>query len=126
MKILVVDDNRDNADSLAILLEMDGHETALAYDGEEAVQATQRLEPDVVLLDIALPKLSGYEVCRFIRQQSWGERALVIALTGWGREPEGDESDASARFDAHVMKPAAFEELSAIIRKLSDLRDAGE
>ncbi len=83
-RVLIVDDNQDGAESLAMLLELHGHETFKAYDGVEAVDAAGRLRPDAVLLDIGLPRLNGYEVCRRIREQPWGKKMLLVALTGWG------------------------------------------
>ena len=86
LRILIVDDNRDAADMLAMLLQFNGHETHLAYDGVEAVEATTTLRPDVILLDIGLPRMSGYEAARKIReQQEEPGRPLLVALTGWGR-----------------------------------------
>lgn len=85
-RILLVDDNRDAAQSLAELLEGDGHETDIASDGLEALQAAaERIRPDLVLLDIGLPKLNGYEVCRRIREHTWGKNMTLVALTGGGR-----------------------------------------
>jgi CheY-like chemotaxis protein len=116
-RILVVDDNRDAADSLVMMLRMMGHETATAYDGIEAVQAAAAFRPDVVLLDIGLPKMNGYEAARHIRKQPWGSGMALIALTGWGQE--GDKRRAlEAGFDHHLTKPVevvALERLIAII-----------
>ena len=83
-----MDDNEDGAASLAMLLELDGHETHTAHDGIAALEAAERLRPDAVLLDIGLPGLNGYEVCRRIRQQPWGTGSVVVALTGWGQEED--------------------------------------
>ena len=83
-RILVVDDNRDAATSLAELLQLSGHEAEIAHDGLEALQMAQNLRPDVVLLDIGLPKLNGFEVARKIRQETWGKNMMLVALTGWG------------------------------------------
>jgi PAS domain S-box-containing protein len=85
-RILVVDDNRDAATSLAMLLEIGGHETFTAHDGAAAFEAAERHRPEVALLDIGLPILSGYEVCRRIREQPWGREMMLIALTGWGQD----------------------------------------
>ena len=81
-----MDDNRDSADSLSMLLEIMGNEVRTAYDGEQAVEAAEAMRPEVVLLDIGMPKLDGYEVCRRIREQPWGRDVLLIALTGWGQK----------------------------------------
>ena len=103
-RILVVDDNRDAATSLAELLQFSGHETHVAYDGLEAVQMAQRLRPDVVLLDIGLPKLNGFEVAHKIRQQPWGKHMVLVALTGWGQDEDRRKS-SEAGFNAHLVKP---------------------
>lgn len=103
-RILVVDDNRDAAHSLALLLQLRGHETQTAFDGFEAVEAAARFEPDVVLLDIGLPKLDGYGACVRIREQAGKRRVVMIALTGWGQD-EDRERSARAGFDAHLIKP---------------------
>src|SRR5687768_9385127 len=86
-RILVVDDNRDAADSLEVLLRAYGHEVTVAYDGLEAVEAARTFRPDIALLDIGLPKLNGFDVARRIRA-SQGERVLLIAVTGWGQDED--------------------------------------
>jgi DNA-binding response OmpR family regulator len=113
----VVDDSRDAADSLALMLQMMGHETRTAYDGLEAVQAAATFRPEVVLLDIGLPRMNGYEVARHVRQQRWGAGMALIALTGWGQD-EDKRRALEAGFDHHLTKPvdaAALEELLARI-----------
>ena len=104
-RILVVDDNRDAATSLAELLKLTGYETRIAHDGLEAVQAAQSFRPDVVLVDIGLPKLNGFEAARMIRQQPWGKDMMLVALTGWGQE-EDRRMSSEAGFDTHLVKPA--------------------
>jgi PAS domain S-box-containing protein len=114
-RILVVDDNEDSADSLSTLLELMGHDTRTAYDGLEAVATATAFRPDVMLLDIGLPKLNGYDACRRIREQPWGESVVIIALTGWGQEEDKCRSK-EAGFNFHMVKPvdpAAFEKLLA-------------
>jgi CheY-like chemotaxis protein/nitrogen-specific signal transduction histidine kinase len=103
-RILIVDDNEDAAESLALLLAAAGHETHVAHDGVAAVEAAERLRPDAVLLDIGLPKLSGYEACRRIRQQPWARDILLVALTGWGQVDDRRKSE-EAGFDDHLVKP---------------------
>jgi PAS domain S-box-containing protein len=103
-RILIVDDNRDSADSLAMYLKIKGHDTSTAYDGEQALQSAETIRPDVVLLDIGMPRLDGYEVCRRMRQQPWGSSTLVVALTGWGQE-EDQRRTEEAGFDRHMVKP---------------------
>jgi CheY-like chemotaxis protein len=101
---LIVDDNTDGADLLAALLERMGNEVHVAYDGEQAVAAEAEFRPDVVLLDLGLPKLNGYEACRRIREQSVGRRVLMIAQTGWG-QVEDRQRTREAGFDHHMVKP---------------------
>jgi CheY-like chemotaxis protein len=103
-RILVVDDNRDAATSLAMLLELSGNKTETAYDGLAAIDAAARFEPDVVLLDIGLPGLNGYEVARRMRLEPWGKPVKLVAVTGWGH-PEDRERAIAAGFDAHLLKP---------------------
>jgi PAS domain S-box-containing protein len=103
-RILIVDDNEDSALSLAMLLSMTGHQTYTAHDGCEAVQAAERFRPEIMLLDIGLPKMNGYDVCRTIRGQPWGEGIVIVALTGWGQEEDRRKSHA-AGFDGHLVKP---------------------
>ena len=103
-RILVVDDNRDAATSLAQLLQLCGHETHIAHDGLQAVQIAQSFRPDVVLLDIGLPKLNGFEVAQKIRQQAWGRDMVLVALTGWGQDEDRRKS-SEAGFNAHLVKP---------------------
>ena len=109
-RVLIVDDNEDGAMSLAGILELSGHSTQTTHDGEEAVRVAERFRPDVVLLDIGLPKLNGYETCRRIREQPWGKDMLLVAVTGWGAESYRQRS-REAGFDTHVVKPVNSEEL---------------
>jgi PAS domain S-box-containing protein len=116
-RILVVDDLRDAADSLATMLRLMGHDSRTAYDGLEAVQMAAAFQPNVVLLDIGLPKMSGYEAARRIRDEPWGGNVALVALTGWGQE-EDKRRSLEAGFDHHLMKPvepAALEKLLAAI-----------
>ena len=112
-RILVADDNVDAADSLALMLRMMGHEVQTAHNGKQAVEAAESFRPGVILLDIGMPKLNGYEACRSIREQSWGNDAFLIALTGWGQNEDKVRSQ-EAGFDYHLVKPvepAALEKL---------------
>jgi CheY-like chemotaxis protein len=117
-RILVVDDNRDAAVTLAMMLRIMGHDTQTAHDGVDAVQAAARFQPDVVLLDIGLPKLNGYEVCRRIRGQPHGGEIAVIALTGWGRDEDRCQS-AEAGFDFHLVKPVSVDTLGQLLSALA-------
>jgi len=116
-RVLVVDDNPDTVDSLAIILEISGHHVEKAFDGAAAFDATQRMLPDVVLLDIGMPKMNGYDVARRIREQPWGERIRLVALTGWGQDKDR-RSALDAGFDAHLVKPVAFEAIERILAEL--------
>ncbi len=120
LRILIVDDNRDGANSLAMMLRVMGNEIRTAYDGEEAVSATVDFQPDVILLDIGLPKLNGYEACRRIREQSDGRRVLIIAQTGWGQEEDHQRSQ-EAGFDHHLVKPVDARTLTTLLSELSEL-----
>jgi PAS domain S-box-containing protein len=113
-RILVVDDNRDAADSLGLLLRMMGNEVHTAHDGLEAVGAASAFRPDVILLDIGLPKLNGYEVARRIREQEGGSDVLLIALTGWGHDEDRRRS-REAGFDRHLTKPVEFRTLQKLL-----------
>jgi CheY-like chemotaxis protein len=115
--ILVVDDNRDAASSLAVLLKNSGNQTYLAHDGLAAVEAAKRLKPDVVLLDIGLPKMNGYDVCRAIRHEPWGKKMVIVALTGWGQEDDRRRSSETG-FDAHLVKPVEYAELSNLLAEI--------
>jgi len=103
-RILVVDDEWDSAELLAELLRLDGHEVHTAHDGVQAVEAAERLRPDVVLLDIGMPRLNGCEACRRIRKQPWGRDMTLIALTGWEQERDRQRTK-EAGFDHHLVKP---------------------
>lgn len=118
-RILIVDDNRDSADSLAMLMEITGNKTYMAHDGIEAVEVAEKYRPEVVLLDIGLPKLDGYEVCRRMREQPWGKNIVVIALTGWGQEDDRRKSE-EAGFNGHLVKPVDYDKLLDLLGSLSE------
>jgi PAS domain S-box-containing protein len=103
-RILIVDDNRDGAASLGMMLSLLGHDTRTAHDGLEALELAEAFRPEVVLLDIGLPKLNGYDVCRRIREQPWGRGLFIVAVTGWGQEDDRRRS-REAGFNQHVVKP---------------------
>jgi PAS domain S-box-containing protein len=113
-RVLVVDDNHDAAQSLAMMLRVMGHDTQTAFDGLEAIQAAATFRPDVVLLDIGLPRMDGYEVARRIRQREWGKTMLLTALTGWGQN-EDKERARAAGFDHHLTKPVDPDTLSTML-----------
>jgi CheY-like chemotaxis protein len=113
-RILVVDDNGDAARSLELLLRIDGHATHVAHDGLQAVEAARIFKPDIVLMDIGLPKLNGYEACQQIRQQPWGREMTLIAVTGWGQQ-EDKRRAAESGFDAHLVKPIDLAQLKKVL-----------
>ncbi len=103
-RILVVDDNRDSADSMALMLRLLGNEVVTAHDGVEAVEQAEAFRPEVVLMDVGMPRLNGLDATRRIREQPWGESIVIIALTGWGQD--GDRSQSKmAGCDEHLVKP---------------------
>jgi len=116
-RVLIVDDNRDAAEWLATLLSLSGHETHVALDGEQAVKAAERLLPDAILLDIGLPRVDGYEVCRRIRQQPWGRDLMIVALTGWGQEEDRQKS-REAGFNTHLVKPVHDDVILSLLASL--------
>jgi len=116
-RILVVDDNHDSALSMAMMLQIMGHDTRTAHDGESAVSTAETFLPEVVLLDIGLPKLNGYEVAQRIREKAWGESMYLIAVTGWGQDEDRQRS-SEVGLNLHMVKPvepAALEKLLAAL-----------
>ena len=122
LRILVADDNLDSAESLAMLLTLEGNETRTAHDGIEALNVAAAFRPDVMLLDLGMPKLNGYEVCRRVRQQAWGKSILVIALTGWGQD-EDKRRSLAAGVDAHLVKPVDLVALNKLLTGAAMRRD---
>ena len=118
-RILVVDDNLDSAESMAMMLKLSGHNVATAHDGLEAVKLAGEFQPDVALLDLGMPKLDGYEAARSIRQQPWGKRMMLVALTGWG-QAEDKRRSREAGFDAHLVKPVDFDALEKLVTTTRD------
>jgi PAS domain S-box-containing protein len=113
-RILIVDDNRDAARSLSMLLKLTGNQTSLAYDGLEALEMAEKTLPEVVLLDLGLPKLNGYDVCRHIRRQAWGQNMVLVALTGWAQDEDRRQSK-EAGFDHHMVKPVDLADLTHVL-----------
>jgi PAS domain S-box-containing protein len=113
-RVLVADDNRDSAETLAMLLRVDGHEVMIAHDGSAALAAFGGFAPDIVLLDIGMPGTNGYEVARQIRLASPGAEVKLIAITGWGQEADKQKAFA-AGFDHHLTKPVDTRQLSQLI-----------
>jgi two-component system CheB/CheR fusion protein len=123
LRILVVDDNEDSAKSLALLLEMSGNQTRIAFDGAAALAAAEQFRPEVVLLDIGMPKMNGLDAARRIREQPWGRDMLLIALTGWGQDSDRHRTHV-AGFDAHLVKPVDHAALMRVVASLSTKRAA--
>jgi signal transduction histidine kinase/CheY-like chemotaxis protein len=104
LRIVVVDDNQDAAASLSMLLQLLGHDVRVAYDGESAVHTAEAFRPQAMLLDLGMPGMSGYDTCRRVRTQAWGNEITILAVTGWGQE-EDRRNSAAAGFDGHLVKP---------------------
>ncbi len=124
-RILVVDDNRDSAESMALLLRLSGHETWLAFDGDSAVSLAAEHAPDVVMLDIGLPGMDGYQVARTLRDLPQTSDSLLIALTGYGQEEDRQRSKA-AGFSEHFVKPVDPESLFAALARHQPARNTDE
>jgi len=117
LRVLVVDDNRDAADSCASLLELSGHRVEKAYNGAQALQIGREFHPQVVLLDIGLPDLDGYEVARRMRASAWGANVPLVAVTGWKQASDKILANL-AGFDHHVAKPYDPNELVKLLAKI--------
>jgi CheY-like chemotaxis protein len=113
-RVLVVDDNRDSAKTLAMLLKMTGYETQTAADGASAIETTTSFKPEIILLDIGLPDMSGYEVCKQLRQQPLDPRPKIVAVTGWSADDVQDRGGDDC-FDGHLAKPVDFKTLQGLI-----------
>ena len=113
-RILVVDDNEDSASSMALMIEFMGHEVRTAYTGLEAIEVASAFQPHVILLDIGMPGLNGYDACRRIREQSWAQDVVIIALTGWGQDEDKRRSQ-EAGFNHHLVKPVEPEKIEKLL-----------
>jgi len=109
-RILIVDDNQDSADAVALILQLDGHDVKTVYSGVDALELVEQFKPHAVLLDIGMPQLNGYQVAQRLRNQAWGKNVLLIAQTGWGQE-EDIRQCREAGFNHHVTKPIDFRKL---------------
>jgi two-component system, chemotaxis family, CheB/CheR fusion protein len=118
MKILVVDDSCDAADICATLLELSGHRVQTAYSGRRALELAEEFRPQLLLLDIGLPDIDGYQLARSIRAMPWGQTVHLVAITGWGQE-EDRRRAAEVGFDRHLTKPVAAEALDRLLRSLA-------
>jgi CheY-like chemotaxis protein len=120
-RVLLVDDDADSSEPLSLLLQAKGHQTRVANGGEDAIVAASAFQPQVVLLDLGLPGMDGYEVARRLRQQPLGQAVVLVALTGWAGREVRDRA-AEAGFDYHLVKPVNWEELESIVDSVE--RDA--
>jgi PAS domain S-box-containing protein len=119
MKILVVDDNLDAAKMLSRVVAAMGCEVATAADGKDAIEKAEEYRPNLILMDLGMPRMNGYEAVRHIRQQPWGEKMVVVALTGWGQDVDRQKSK-EAGFDHHLVKPADPQELRQLFESLGN------
>ena len=115
-RVLVVDDNAAAAQLLSMILKLLGHEVRTASDGQEGIEIAAKFLPDAVLMDIGMPRMNGYEAAHHIREQSWGERILLIAVTGRDQHEDRKLSQV-AGFDHHLVKPADVSELQRLIQE---------
>jgi two-component system CheB/CheR fusion protein len=122
-RVLVVDDNRDAADSLGLLLELRGHEVLIAHCATDALAMGQQATPEVIILDIGMPDMSGYEAARLVRQEAWGRRALLVAVTGWGQADDKEKARV-AGFDGHFTKPVDPEQILRLVESFLNERVA--
>src|SRR5262249_55244908 len=109
-RILVVDDNRDSALSMALMLKLLGNEVRTAHDGVQAVELAESFRPEIVLMDVGMPRLNGYEATRRIKEHQWGKKQIIVALTGWGQAGDRLQSQA-AGCDGHLVKPVTLDDL---------------
>jgi CheY-like chemotaxis protein len=121
-RILVLDDNRDSAESLAMLLRLVGHDVRTVHDGRQALVVAEIYGPDLVLLDIGLPGMDGYEVARRLRAQPWIGQTNLVALTGFGGEEDRRQAQ-SAGLDHHLVKPVDFDALRELLAALDPSMD---
>jgi DNA-binding response OmpR family regulator len=125
LRILIVDDNQDTAISLARLMSIAGHKTHLAFDGLTAISVADTFDPDVVLLDIGLPGMSGFDVCISIRSLPRGKDIAIFAVTGWGNTTDRIKSH-DVGFDEHLVKPVRFEGLERLLNELGERHQSVE
>jgi DNA-binding response OmpR family regulator len=116
-RILIADDNQDAAETLSMLLQMDGHDVQVVHDGRAAVSAFAAFKPEIALVDIGMPELNGYEVARLVREDAHGQAVTLIAVTGWGQERDKQRA-LEAGFDHHFTKPVEPHRIDKILRSL--------
>ena len=115
-RVLIVDDNIDTAQALARLLIREGHEVAQAHDGFQALERAREQAPQVIVLDIGLPGMDGFQVVQHLRKEAWCAEAVIIAVTGYG-QPEDRQRAIEAGFDHHLVKPVDLDELKSLLHK---------
>lgn len=115
--VLVVDDDVDAAESMAALLELDGHRIEMTHSGLEVLAIARRIVPDLIVMDIGLPGLDGYEVARLVRQERLLDRTLLVAVTGWGRDDD-KRAAVEAGFDIFLVKPVGLDPLREVLARL--------
>lgn len=120
LRVLVAEDNPDCAGSLAMLLRIEGHQVEIARDGPTALESAQTHRPDVLVLDLGLPRLSGYEVAQEVNKQRWEKRPLIIAVTGYGQEADRRHAVESG-IDLHFTKPTRPEQLLALLKRFQGI-----
>lgn len=118
LKILIIDDNEPSAKTLGWMMELIGHDARLAFDGSAGIEAAKEYKPDVVLLDIGLPIINGYEACSIMRKDAMFSNTIFIAQTGWGQE-EHRQRSKEAGFDFHLVKPIQLEQLRELLEPIS-------
>ncbi|MEO8604197.1 MAG: PAS domain S-box protein [bacterium] len=124
-RVLVVDDNRDAAASMAELLELLGNEVHVAHDGVQAVETAERVRPDLVLMDVGMPRLDGLSATRQLRERPWGRGMTIIALTGWGQDGDRQRT-RDAGCNGHLVKPVSLTELERLLAALADSREVAD
>jgi CheY-like chemotaxis protein/anti-sigma regulatory factor (Ser/Thr protein kinase) len=125
LRILVADDNRDAAHTLAMMLDLEGHDVRTAHDGLETLAVGQLFKPELILLDIAMPVLNGYQTARQIRERPWGRHAYLVALTAWGRDSDRQAALENG-FQDHIVKPASIERLRSVVDVAREVREREE
>jgi PAS domain S-box-containing protein len=120
-RILVVDDNRDSANSMALMLRLMGNDVRTAHDGVQAVELAESFRPEVVLMDVGMPRLNGYEATRRIKEHQWGKKQIIVALTGWGQKGDRLQSQA-AGCDGHLVKPVDLDDLQKLLTDVAEQR----
>ena len=123
--MLLVDDDRDVVRSLVRLVRSLGHETHVAYSGEEALQVAEQCQPQIILMDIGLPGLNGYDTAREMRARPWGESVTLIAVTGWVREDDRRRALESG-FDQHLTKPVDADLLETVLNGAAEKASPSE